>query len=122
MLLPDAQLASLMELKTLEATDQFVLVALTGHLGLEATQGVDKKFKKATSDTHKSSIVDMSGVTFISSFGVRMFLDVLQSLEKEGKKLLFVNPQAEVKDILVACEMDTLAGIYDTKEAAVAAL
>jgi anti-anti-sigma factor len=111
-----------MELKTLESTDKASVVALIGHLGLEATQKIEASFKRATSGTHKSSVVDMSGVTFISSYGVRMFLDVLQSLEKEGKKLLLVAPQPEVKEILVACEMDTLAGICDTKEAALAAV
>ena len=111
-----------MELKILETTDKAAVVALVGHLGLEAAQSIDKKFKKATSGSHKSSIVDLSQLTYISSYGIRIFLDVLQSLEKEEKKLLFVNPQPDVKEVLVACEMDTLAGIYDTKEAALAAL
>jgi anti-sigma B factor antagonist len=106
----------------LETTPKATVVSISGHLGMDATLKIEKKFRKATSGTRKSAIVDLSGVTFITSYGVRMFLDVLQVLEKEGKKLLLVNPQEGVKEILVACELDTLAGIYPTKEAALAAV
>lgn len=109
-------------LTTLETNPKANMVALSGHLGMDATLKIEKKFRKATSGQRKSAIVDLSNVTFITSYGVRMFLDVLQALEKEGKKLLLVNPQDGVKEILVACELDTLAGIYPTKEAALAAL
>ncbi len=109
-------------LTLLDSTDKAAIVALSGHLGLDATQKIEKKIKKATSGTRKSSIVDLSGVTFMSSYGVRMFLDILQALEKDGKKLCLVNPKPEVKEVLVACEMDTMAGLFETKEAALASL
>ena len=110
------------KLTILDSTDKASIVAISGHLGMEASQELDRELKKATSRTHKSSIIDLSGVDFITSYGVRLFLDVLQALEKEGKKLFLVNPQPSVKEVLVDCEMDTLAGIFDTKEAALAAL
>jgi anti-anti-sigma factor len=111
-----------MELTLVESTPKATVVALKGYMGVDSMQRIEDRFKKTTVGLHRSVIVDLSGVTFISSFGVRLFLDVLQSLEKEGKKLFLVNPQPEVKEVLVACEMDTLAAIYSTKEEALAAL
>ena len=111
-----------MELLTIESTDKATVVALIGHLGFEAAQGIEKKLKDATSGTRKSAIIDLTGLTFISSYGVRLFLDILQTEEKNGRKLLLVNPQESVREVLVGCEMDTLAGIYATKEEALAAI
>jgi len=111
-----------MELKLIETTAKYTIIALSGYMGVESTQRIEERFKQATSGIRRSSIVDLSDVSFISSFGVRLFLDVLQSLEKEGKKLILFHPNPEVKEVLVACEMDTLAAICDTKEEALAAL
>jgi anti-anti-sigma factor len=111
-----------MELTLIETTDKATVLALSGYMGFEATQRIEKRLKQATSGIHKSSILDLSDVSFISSFGIRIFLDILQVLEKDGKKLYLVHPQPEVKEVLIACEMDTLAGIFDTREAARAAL
>jgi anti-anti-sigma factor len=111
-----------MELKTIESTDKANVVSLSGHMGFEAAQGIEKKLKEATSGKRKSAIIDLSELTFISSFGVRLFLDILQAQEKHHHKLFLVNPQESVREVLVGCEMDTLAGIYDTKEKALAAL
>jgi anti-anti-sigma factor len=115
---PDAA----MELTLIETTPKATVVALSGYMGVDSMQRIEERFKKATMGLHRSAIVDLSDVSFISSFGVRLFLDVLQSLEKGGKKLFLVNPQPVVREVLVACEMDTLAGIYESKEAALAAL
>lgn len=111
-----------MQLTVLETTGKATVLALNGYMGFESTQRIEKELKKAATTTHKSVVIDLSDVSFISSFGIRIFLDILQVLEKDGKKLVFAHPQPEVREVLVACEMDTLAGIYDTKEAALAAL
>ena len=111
-----------MELNLVKNTDKADVFALTGHMGLDAVQKIESKFKQEIGRRKKSVVLDVSGVTFISSFGVRLFLDVLQSLEKSGKKLLFAAPTESVREVLVGCEMDTLAGIYDSTDAALAAL
>jgi anti-anti-sigma factor len=111
-----------MELTLIETNAKATILALSGYMGYESTRAIETRLKQATSGIHKSSIVDLKDVSFISSFGIRVFLDILQALEKEGKKLYLVNPQPEVKEVLIACEMDTLAGIFDTREAALAAL
>jgi anti-anti-sigma factor len=111
-----------MELTLIETTPKYTMIALSGYMGVESTQRIEERFKQATSGIKRSSIVDLSDVSFVSSFGVRLFLDVLQVLEKEGKKLVLLHPQPEVKEVLVACEMDTLATICETKEEALAVL
>jgi anti-anti-sigma factor len=111
-----------MEFHLVKTTDKADVFALSGHLGLDAVQKAESKFKKEVGRSKKNVVLDLSGVVFISSFGVRLFLDVLQTLEKDGKKMLLVSPQPSVKELLVNCEMDTLAGIYDSVDAALAAM
>ena len=111
-----------MTLNELGSQNGVTLVELSGHMGLNAVQDIEKEFKKATVGRNASTVVDLSGVTYISSFGVRMFLDAIQDLEAKGKRVVFVAPQKDVEKVLVACEMDSLAGIESTREAAFAKL
>ena len=111
-----------MILHELGSKEGVTVVELSGHMGLTAVQEIERDFKKATASKSQSVVVDMHGVDYISSFGVRLFLDVIQELEKKGKKLVFVAPLPDVEKVLLACEMDTLAGIEPTIEGAVAKL
>ena len=109
-----------MILHELGSNEGVTVVELSGHMGLTAVQEIERDFKKATAGKGQSVVVDMHGVDYISSFGVRLFLDVIQELEKKGKKLVFVAPSPDVEKVLLACEMDTLAGIEPTIDGAVA--
>ena len=109
-----------MILHELGSKEGVTVVELSGHMGLTAVQEIERDFKKATAGKGQSVVVDMHGVDYISSFGVRLFLDVIQELEKKGKKLVFVAPSPDVEKVLLACEMDTLAGIEPTIDGAVA--
>ncbi len=111
-----------MILHDLGSKDGVTIVELNGHMGLGAVQEIEDAFKKAALSRGQSVAVDLSGVDYISSFGVRLFLDVIQELEKKGRKMSFVAPTSDVQKVLVACEMDTLAGIEKDQETAVAKL
>jgi anti-anti-sigma factor len=111
-----------MELKIIESTPKASIISLEGHMAVTSVQLIEEDFKKLTVGSGKSCVLDLSGLTFIGSFGVRLFLDVLQSLEKSGNKLVIVNPIPSVKEVFVSTELDTLTGIYATKEEALAAL
>ena len=109
-----------MILHELGSKEGVTLVEISGHMGLTAVQEIERSFKKATAGKGESVVVDMHGVDYISSFGVRLFLDVIQELEKKGKKLVFVAPSPDVEKVLLACEMDTLAGIEKDVASAIA--
>ena len=109
-----------MILHELGSKEGVTVVELSGHMGLTAVQEIEREFKKATAGKDQSVVVDMHGVDYISSFGVRLFLDVIQELEKKGKKMVFVAPSPDVEKVLLACEMDTLAGLEKDVASAIA--
>ncbi len=111
-----------MLLHDLGTKDGVSVVELNGHMGLTAVQEIEPAFKSATSSKGNNVVVDLRGVDYISSFGVRLFLDVIQELEKKGKKMVFVAPTSDVQKVLIACEMDTMAGIEADQPSAIARL
>jgi anti-sigma B factor antagonist len=46
-------------------------------------------------------IVDMSGVTFLASIGIRHLVSATKALSRKGGRLVLVNPSDMVRDVLV---------------------
>jgi anti-anti-sigma factor len=59
-------------------------------------------------------IVDLSGVTLISSIGIRHLVSAAKTLSRKGGKLVVVNPNDHVKDVLVTTGVDDLMPIVAT--------
>lgn len=111
-----------MVLHDLGSKDGVTVVELAGHMGLTAVQDIESSFRSAVTGRGQPVVVDLEGVDYISSFGVRLFLDAIQELEKKGQKMCFAGPRPDVQKVLVACEMDTLAGIEKDRATAIAKL
>ena len=65
-------------------------------------------------------IVDMSGVTFIVSKGLHQLISAAKALARRGGKLVLVNPNAVVQEVLVAAGIVDLMPIVATEGEAVA--
>jgi anti-sigma B factor antagonist len=64
--------------------------------------------------SRRGLIVDLSGVTLISSIGIRHLVSAAKTLCRKGGKLVVVNPNDHVKDVLVTTGVDDLMPIVAT--------
>jgi anti-anti-sigma factor len=97
-------------------------IFLKGRLDIAGTQAVDLKFTTLTSTRRQPVMVDLSEVDFISSIGIRMLATNAKALNGSGTKMILVNPQKIVADVLRQSGMDQLIPIAETASDAAAML
>ncbi len=66
-------------------------------------------------------LLDLNGLSYISSSGLRVFLLVAKKLEKKGK-ISFCQLQSQVEQILTISGFNTIFPIYPTREEGIAYL
>jgi anti-anti-sigma factor len=109
-----------MELKVINADDVYTHLALIGKLDIIGVGNVENKFIGFTAARKKSAIIDLSGVTFMGSMGLRIFLSAAKALSLDKKKLILLNPQPLVKEVLEASGIGDVVVITDNTDEAVA--
>lgn len=109
-----------MEIKELQTDGTYTHIALTGKLDVGGVGEIENKFLGFTSARKKSAVVDLSGVVFLGSMGLRIFLDAAKSLNREGKKLVLLNPTPLVGQVLEASGIGDIIPIEADAAAATA--
>lgn len=89
-----------MELKIIQANDQYTHVALSGRLDIDGVKSIELEFASLIGGQNKSAIVDMTEVSFIASLGMRMLLSTAKSLRAHDRKIVLYNPQPVVQEAL----------------------
>ncbi len=85
-------------------------IVLAGRMDVQGSQEIDLKFTSFTAN-QTAVIVDMSGVDFLASIGIRTLLLSAKAVSSRGGKLVFLNPDANVTHILEMAGVDTLIPI-----------
>jgi anti-anti-sigma factor len=66
----------------------------------------------------KGVVVDLSGVTFLASIGIRHLVSATKTLARKGGKLVLVSSTDAVKEVLVTSGVTDLMPIVATESAA----
>jgi anti-sigma B factor antagonist len=111
-----------MQLRVIPRSDNITQLALVGKLDIEGMHAIDMKFHAHTAATRKSTIVDMSEVSFVASLGMGMLIACAKSLERQGAKMVLLNPQETVEKILRTAGVDEGIPIVHSEQEAKAAL
>lgn len=109
-----------MTLTTLADSATPLRLGLAGSLDIEGSQQIEKEFLSAVSAGGRSVIVDLSGVTYLASFGMRLLVQAYKALDHAGKKLVLLSPQPEVRRVLDAAGLTDLLVVTDDEAVAVA--
>jgi anti-sigma B factor antagonist len=74
----------------------------------------------STVDDGKTNLVmDLSGVEYMSSAGLREMVRVLKRVKRSGGDLRIANPSDRVKEVLELAGLDTIFQVYPTQVEAV---
>ncbi len=109
-----------MELNVIHSDDAYTYIALVGKLDVGGVGEIENKFITYTTDRKKSTVVDVSGITFLGSMGLRIFLASAKGLKKEQKKLILLNPQPLVNQVLDASGISEVISVQHDEATAVA--
>ncbi len=107
-----------MELRVIEASDELTHLALVGRLDIAGVGAIETKFTASTCARKKTTLLDLSGVDFLSSLGIRLLLSTAKSLQANGVRLILINPQANIRETLTLSSLDQIIPIVGDKEEA----
>jgi anti-sigma B factor antagonist len=111
----------LMEIAVTQLAAGITKIILHGRL--DTTQAVitELPFNKVVTDKRRV-VVDLSAVTFLSSYAIRIFLVGAKIVDSKGGKLVILCPEGNVAKVLKTAGTDALIAVFPTEAAAVAAL
>ncbi len=111
-----------MDLQVIRVDDVVSHIALRGRLDAAGVQEVDSLYQGYTVARRKPVLVDLSGVDFLASLGLRLFILVAKSLAKHKLTMVLVAPQGEVAKTLAASGITDLIPSAPNVEAAMSLL
>ena len=89
----------------------WTLLCVEGRLDRLTAQDAGEKADNVFAATQKLA-VDMSGLEYLSSAGIRVLLRLTKQAQAEGKAFALVAPSGMVKVVLAESRMDMFATIY----------
>lgn len=111
-----------MELQYSELTNGIRRIVLTGRLDIVGASAIDVKFAGHCSGENARVLVDLSGVDFMASIGIRLLTSNAKSLLSRGGKMVLLNPTPDVRDVLEVTGIPAIIPLYDSLESAQAVL
>jgi len=95
-------------------------VSLSGRMDIEGVGSIETRFVGMTASPRMRILVDMSGVPFMSSIGIRALLMNAKAVARRGGKLVLLNPDPNVRGVLETAGIGDLIPIRSSLEEAIA--
>ena len=97
-------------------------VRLAGRMDIQGTSAIETRFTAYTVADKGAVVVDMAGVTFLASIGIRALILAAKALQQRGGRIALMNPDAAVRRVLEMAGVDSLIPVCDSLDAARAAV
>ena len=103
-----------MKLDVADMENGITKISLSGRLDVEGALKIDNEFTEITK-LKKNVLVDLSEVPFIASLGIRTLVIGAKATSNNGGKMVLLNPQPNVEQVLRTTRVDTIMPIiYDS--------
>ena len=99
-----------------------VKVGLVGRLDTPGVDAIETRLTAALVPRAARAIVDLSGVEFIGSLGLRMFITIARALTRKSGKMVLYAPQGFVAQVLETAALDDIIPVEPDAETALAAV
>jgi anti-sigma B factor antagonist len=113
--------ADIMQITIVDDTGTTAKVVLSGKLDIAGAEAI--ALPLATLAGGKTGlVVDMAGVSFLASIGIRHLVSASKALARRGGRLVLLNPNAMVTDVLTTSGVVELMPIVHSDAEAASAL
>jgi len=103
---------------TNQSIEQGTLVTIDGRIDTTNYTEFEQAMNQLFNDNVKAIYLDCSGLTYISSSGLRVFLTVQKKMMSTGGKFLLFAMQPTIKEIFDISGFSSIFSIFETKEEA----
>ena len=94
------------------------LIKLSGKMDLIGTGKIETMFTGYCTGEDVRVIVDLSGVDYLASTGIRLLLSTFKSLSKRCGKMVLIDPTPGVKHVLEVAGVPSIIPVYSQLESA----
>ena len=101
--------------------DGVVKVGLVGRLDSPGVDAIETRLTGAVCARGARTVVDLSGVEFIGSLGLRMFITIARTLSRRNGKLILYAPQTFVAQVLETASLGDIIPVQPDAASALAA-
>jgi anti-sigma B factor antagonist len=95
------------------------LVTVTGRVDGSNWSELDGAFRGLQNDGRYNIVVDLAGVEYMSSAGLRALVAALRESKNHKGDLRIANPSKRIADVLSLAGLDTVFSIYDDSTSAI---
>ena len=110
-----------MNIRIEELAGEVTRIVLDGRLDSSGAVEIELPFNTVATEK-RAIVVDLTGVAFLSSYGVRLLLVGAKICAAKGGKLVILCPDGHVAKVLRIARFDALAPIFEREEDALSAL
>lgn len=110
-----------MEMTVEKHGDGVTELRLKGRLDTAGASSIEVQFSAATG-ANRAVIVNLSGVEFLTSLGVRLLLQGAKTVKSKGGRLALLQPGELVHNVLKTAGVEPLIPTFQDRSAALAAI
>ena len=109
-------------IEVIETSDELTHVRLSGRLDIAGVDQIETTFTATVCPKNKPTLVDVSGITFMASMGIRMLVSAARQLTRRGAKIVLYGAPAIVRESIERTALDDLLPMVKDEQAARAEL
>src|SRR5262245_65429745 len=96
--------------------DNITKVMLSGRLDTMGVDRIESSFVATLVPPGKSAIVDLSGVEFVASMGIRMLISVARAMRQRQAKLAIYNVTSLVQEVFDSAKLSDIIPIAGNED------
>ncbi len=105
-----------------EKKDKVLLITVVGEIDAGSSIFLDNALKEAMDDKEKFIAVNLTGLEYISSAGLGVFISHLDEFQNENVKMALFGINESVREVFAILGLEKLLKITDTEEEAIESL
>jgi anti-anti-sigma factor len=101
-----------------EQLDPYLVIAISGRLDTVFAPRFDAKLAPVLAEPHAHILVDMSGVSYVSSAGLRSILQLVKHTDENGGRVGLFNVSPPIRDVLEISGFPSRLDLYPDRASA----
>ena len=102
-----------LDVKVIKKKDYVYSVELNGSVDSDTYQQFEDELKEIIDEKTKAVILDMEGVSYISSMGIRSIIWAKEALKEKQASFAMINLQPQIKKVFDAIKILPMFDIFD---------
>jgi len=102
--------------------DGVTTLVLSGDLDTKTSGQLESTVKEILAGNQPGIVFDMGGITYVSSFGLRVIIYTSKAMRAHGDRFAMHSVQDDVMEILTLSGLSQLLKVVDNQDAAIASL